>query len=316
MEQQTASQPEISSQETAGLAGSSLSADAEMVRVPAGSFTMGSPASEVDSLLQYYTGVPRDLFLNEIGAHTVVLAPFFIDRFPVSNAQFRRFIAAGGYERQEWWSPVGWRWRVKSGRNAPRFWRWEETELDEHPVVGITWHEADAYARSVKKRLPSEAEWEKAARGIEGWRYPWGNTFELDRCNTADFWLHREIREYNDWYVNFFLRRPWREHAITTPVNSFPRGASSYGALNMGGNVWEWCADWYAADYYVHSPGHNPQGAEYGSEKVCRGGSFGYFGWSARTTDRGHHPPFHYSLGLGMRCAQTENQSLTAQRGE
>ncbi len=306
MEQQAASQPESSSQGSAGFADPFFSDDAEMVRVPAGSFTMGSPASEIDFLLGYYKDIPRDLFLNEIGVHTVTLASFFIDRFPVSNAQFRRFIAAGGYERQEWWSPVGWRWRIKTGRNAPRFWRWEETALDEHPVIGITWYEADAYARSVKKRLPSEAEWEKAARGHEARRYPWGNTFELDRCNTADFWLRREIREYNDWYMNFFLRRPWRERAITTPVNAFAQGASPYGVLNMGGNVWEWCADWYAEDYYLHSPTHNPPGAEYGSEKVCRGGSFGYFGWSARTTDRGHHPPSHASLGLGMRCARDE----------
>lgn len=306
MEKQIASQPEASSPATTGSVDLSLSADAEMVHVPAGSFTMGSPVSEVDSLLQYYTGLTRDLFLNEIGVHTVTLAPFSIDRFPVSNAHFRRFIAAGGYERQEWWSPEGWNWRVKTGRNAPRFWQWEEATLDDHPVVGITWYEADAYARSVKKRLPSEAEWEKTARGVDARRYPWGNTFELDLCNTADFWLHREIREYHDWYVHFFLRRPWREHTITTPVNSFLRGASPYGALNMGGNVWEWCADWYAEDYYAHSPHHNPQGATHSREKVCRGGSFGYFGWSARTTDRGHHPPSHYSLGLGMRCAQDE----------
>lgn len=124
---------------------------------------MGSPASEVDFLLQYYTGITRDLFINEIGVHTVVLAPFYIDRFPVSNAQFRRFIVASGYERQEWWSPAGWHWRTRTGRIAPKFWPREESTLDEHPVIGITWYEADAYARSVKKRLPSEAEWEKAA---------------------------------------------------------------------------------------------------------------------------------------------------------
>lgn len=304
MEQQAARQPQSSLQEATGFADPSLSLVAEMVHVPAGSFIMGSPASEVDSLLQYYTGVPRDLFLNEIGVHTVVLPSFLIDRFPVSNAQFRHFITTGGYERQEWWSPAGWRWRTKTGRNAPRFWRQKETLLDAHPVVGISWYEADAYARSVNKRLPTEAEWEKAARGLEARRYPWGNTFELNRCNTADFWLHREILEYEDWHANFFLRRLWREQVLTTPINSFPQGASPYGVLNMGGNVWEWCADWYATDYYAHSPSDNPQGAEYGSEKVCRGGSFGYFGWSVRATDRGHHPPSHYSLGLGMRCVR------------
>lgn len=264
---------------------------------------MGSPPSEVDFLLHYYTGVPRDLFLNEVGVHTVTLAPFAIDRFPVSNAQFRCFIEDGGYERQEWWIPDGWNWRVKTGRTAPKFWQPGESTLDEHPVVGITWYEADAYARFVKKRLPSEAEWEKAARGLDARRYPWGHVFDLTRCNTADFWLQREVRDYLDWYTHFFLRRPWRERAVTMPVHAFPEGASPYGALNMSGNVWEWCADWYAEDYYASSPCRNPRGVERSSEKVCRGGSFGYFGWAARVTDRGHHTPHHYSLGLGMRCA-------------
>lgn len=278
-------------------------AASEMVYIPAGAFTMGSPAAEVDFLLQYYTGIPRDLFTNEIGAHTVDLAPFYIDRFPVSNAQYSCFIENGGYERQEWWSLAGWEWRIRTGRTAPKLWSQETAVLANHPVIGITWYEADAYARSIKKRLPNEAEWEKAARGCDARRYPWGNTFELGRCNTADFWLQREIRDYHDWYRYFFLCRPWRERVITTPVDAFPHGASPYGVLNMGGNVWEWCADWYAADYYAGAPRSNPQGAETGSEKVCRGGSFGYFGWSPRTTDRGHHPPQHYALGLGMRCA-------------
>lgn len=280
-----------------------LSHAADMVYISAGSFVMGSPASEVEALLRYYTGVPRDLFVNEIGEHEVALNGFFIDRYAVSNAQFRRFIAAGGYERQEWWSSAGWRWRLATRRISPRFWPREELALETHPVVGISWYEADAYARSAGKRLPSEAEWERAARGVDARRYPWGNNFELGRCNSADLWLQREIRDYRDWYAHFFVLRPWRTRTLTTPVDSFPGGASPQGVLNMGGNVWEWCADWYAEDYYARSPRENPRGAGDGSEKLCRGGSFGYFGWSVRTTDRGHHPPDHYALGLGLRCA-------------
>lgn len=276
---------------------------ADMVAIPAGSFLMGSPAAEVEALLRYYSGLSRELFRNEIGAHEVVLGAFLIDRCAVSRAQFRHFIAAGGYERQEWWSPAGWRWRLATGRTSPRFWS-QTTDLDTHPVVGMTWYEAQAYARSVNKRLPSEAEWERAARGPDARRYPWGDHFELGRCNCADYWLEREVRSYRDWYAHFFLQRPWRRRVLTTPVDAFAGGASSAGVLNLGGNVWEWCADWYAEDYYAHSPRKNPQGAEHGSERVCRGGSFGYFGWSVRTTDRGHHPPEHYSLGLGLRCVR------------
>lgn len=294
-------QPSVISQE----AGDGVDAvgSAAMVYIPAGTFLMGSPASEVDALLQYYTGLERDLFRNEIGEHEVRLEAFFIDRCAVTNAQYRHFLAAGGYQRQEWWSPAGWRWRLASGRTSPAFWPRGEPALDQHPVVGITWYEADAYARSLGKRLPSEAEWERAARGTRAWRYPWGNHFELGRCNCADFWLKREIRTYHDWYAHFFLQRPWRRHTLTTPVDAFAAGATCEGVFNMGGNVWEWCADFYAEDYYARSPHANPQGAGQGGERVCRGGSFGYFGWSVRTTDRGHHPPEHYSLGLGLRCA-------------
>jgi formylglycine-generating enzyme required for sulfatase activity len=286
-----------------------------MLWIPPGRFVRGSDRQEVARLLQVYPGVDRRIFLNEIGRQEIFVDGFFLDLYPVTNAQYHGFCTADGYQRAELWSPEGWAWRVAAAVDRSRFAHWPDWQQGEHPVVGLSWYEADAYARWAGKRLPREAEWEKAARGTDGRRYPWGETFELGRCNSADHWLGREVRAHADWDRSFFQKRPWRQRCLTTRPGSFPGGVSPYGVQDMAGNVWEWCADWYDERAYQQAPPDDsiPVPAR-GEEKVCRGGSFGYCGWSVRTTDRGHHRPSHRALGLGLRCAADAGSEHGPQR--
>lgn len=273
--------------------------------MPAGTYTRGSTTHELAWLRSRYRGMSADWFRHEVGAETVWVDAVDVCRVPVTNSQYRLFVSANGYGDERWWSPGGRRWLSTVRRRRPMFWedpRWEEWARDEHPVVGVTWWEADAYARWAGMRLPTEVEWEKAARGTDERRFPWGEEFRQGLCNSADYWLGREITDLADWLESFNGARPWQSRCLTTPVGSFPEGASPYGILDMAGNIWEWCADDYRL--YAGSPyARNGDGVPPG-DKVCRGGSFGYFGFSLRAAERGHHPPWWCSLGIGIRCVR------------
>ena len=194
---------------------------AEMILIPAGEFIMGSPEGEGDA--------------NEHPQHPVFLNAFYIDKYEVTNALYKQFMSA-------------------TGHIAPLFWDDEEYNHPNQPVVRVTWHDAVAYAEWAGKRLPTEAEWEKAARGTDGRIYPWGNEWDSSKCNSG---VSGDGYEY------------------TAPVGSFPAGASPYGVMDMAGNVWEWCADWYDKDYYSsQSSQQNPKGPDSGTYRVLRGGSW------------------------------------------
>ncbi len=218
----------------------------QMVRVPAGPFIMGG--TQADSKAEQ----------DEMGhGDPVVLRTFLIDRTEVSNAMFER---------------------VYPDHRTRR----EDGAGDDDPVVSVTWYEADAYCRAVGLRLPTEAEWEKAARGTDGRVYPWGDTPPTpDRLNS---------RESN-------LKR-------TAPVDAYPKGRSPYGALNMAGNVWEWTADWYDPRYYTVSPARNPLGPKRGQWKVIRGGSYVDSPMDARASNRAATSPSSSSPKIGFRCAR------------
>jgi iron(II)-dependent oxidoreductase len=286
-------------------------ASTAMVWVAGGAAVLGSTPAELDHLVAYYAGAPRAIFEHELGGHRVELDGFFLDRCPVTNAAFAEFMADGGYRRHELWSQDGWSWRSRREITAPAFWSdpaWATWTAADHPVVGVSWYEADAYARWANKRLPTETEWERAARGSDGRRFPWGDRFELGRANTCDQWLGEEVRAVADWRA-FMAARPWRHRCLTTPVGTFAAGGSPAGALDMAGNIWEWCADWYAA--YDPGVARDPRGPAFGRDRICRGGSFAYFGFAARTTDRGHHVPTYRSLGIGLRCARSAEARAT-----
>ena len=175
----------------------------QMVLIPAGEFLMGTSPEEAESLAKQY-GVHPTHFLTESPLRKVDVEAFAIDRFPVTNAQYKRFVDATGHRPPPYWQ----------GRNFPE-------GMADHPVVWVNWHDADAYARWVGLRLPTEAEWEKAARGTDGRQYPWGNQWRPDAVR---------------------LEEPLQPRAqlLTHPVGAYPAGASAYGVLDLCGNVAEW----------------------------------------------------------------------------
>lgn len=269
----------------------------DMAFVPFGMSIMGidkdpskisKVAHEPSSLYKKRMSMPwsKESFHDEGPAHWVLLDSYLIDKYEVSNEQFGRFMKATGHA-------------------APAYWDDPRLNKPNQPVVGVNWFDAKAFCEWQGKRLPSEAEWENAARGPEGYRYPWGNTFEAHRAN----------------YGN-------RESA-TALVDSHPEGISSYGLHHMSGNVFEWVADWYDPNYYQKTP-HPPnaQGPEkpvwlggtgtyvdrltVGQKRVIRGGSWIAAKNSITATHRFWNHPLNnsYGVGLGFRCAMTAPKAV------
>jgi len=213
--------------------------------------------------------------------YRVYLDAFYIDKTEVTNAQYRACVEAGACN-----SPSDTTY-------------YDNADYAQHPVVYVGWDYADTYCRWAGKRLPTEAEWEKTARGTDGRIYPWGN--DLD-CHKGNFDDEQEIDNY---VVSGGLNCDG--HVQTAPVGSFPAGASPYGALDMAGNVWEWVADQYSSDYYGHSPSRNPQGPDSGAKKVLRGGSWNNIEWKFRSAHRDGYHPMDISVfddNIGFRCAR------------
>jgi len=204
---------------------------------------MGSTKQDIEKLLALDQHIEVERLNNEIPQREVYLNAYYIDKYPVTNAKYKIFIESGGYTQQVYWSDAGWNYIMES---KPL----ENNELDDVlngepdcPTVNVSWYEVEAFSKWSRKRLPTEAEWEKAARGKDGGIYPWGNEFDKTRLNCAE----AKIKE-------------------TTPVNKYPQGQSVYGCFDMAGNVWEWTADWYDSKYYQHAPNKDPQGPNVAEE--------------------------------------------------
>lgn len=287
-----------------------VSADAGkdgMIVLTGGMFLMGSDNVE---------GFPQD---GEGPMHSVTLAPFYIDACTVTNAGFRNFVQDTGYRTDA--ERYGWSFvfhhfvqpafRSKNDsvvRDAPWWWKvngayWAapegegsdvENRLD-HPVVHISWQDAVAYSAWAGKRLPTEAEWEHAARGgLVQKRYPWGDTL-----------LVNGEHQCNIWQGPFpSLNRASDGFAGTAPVQAFKPNA--YGLFNVSGNVWEWCADWFSPHYYRNGSHDNPKGPAKGSAKVIRGGSYlchkSYCN-RYRVAARSSNTPDSSTGHMGFRCA-------------
>lgn len=219
--------------------------------------------------------VPKGPFLyGDSRMHRSIEHDYWIDQYPVTNENYREFILAGGYQNRQNWSDYGWKWRVRNDIACPEYWNDSSRNKPAHPVVGVSYYEAEAYAKWAGKRLPTEQEWEKAARGEDGRQYPWGEDFIGNMCN-------------GDKHIFFSFG------GHTSPVNQYPHGVSPYGCYDMVGNVSEWCASWY---FEMLGP------------RVIRGGSWNNKPTNLRTSSRYKFTPDTRLEVLGFRLVKDINE--------
>ncbi len=237
----------------------------EMILIPSGTFTMGSDNRAPD----------------EKPAHKVYLKSYYISKYEVTNAEYYEFWMSLQNKKD-----AAARHTPENFSHDPHIGTWPDraTEHPNHPVVGVSWHDAKAYAEWKEMRLPTEAEWEKAARGYTDRIFPWGNALEL-YANTG---------EKNDGYENRL-----------SPVGKYPKGKSFFGVMDMAGNVCEWTADWYSDVYYYHSAKQNPTGPSAGCWRVVRGGSWIDKIARCSTTFRFYLYPSLKTSFVGFRIAKT-----------
>ena len=238
----------------------------EMILVPPGEFRMGTAGYK---------------WRSEFPEHTVLLDAYMIDKTEVTIKQYKLFLdymtATGNHSRCSE-DELGF---FPDGKDhTPEQWDIQLAWMKyDWPVTNIDWYDAYAFCAWCGKRLPTEAEWEKAARGEDGLLYPWGNRWNESKCNNVKNSGHKK-----------------------KPVGSFPDGASPYGLLDMAGNVWEWCLDWFQSDYYSVSPGKDPRGPSSGEERVLRGGCFANESEKLRTVMRQSLSPGTRTNSVGFRC--------------
>jgi formylglycine-generating enzyme required for sulfatase activity len=244
---------------------------AELIFVPSGEFTMG-----MDPDLD-----PNQFWGAEAPSHKVYLNSYYIYRTEVTNAMYQACVAAKACPRPE----------ANNSRTRENY--FENPEYSNHPVILVSWIGALSYCQWADARLPTEAEWEKAARGEDGRYFPWGNDpLTGSLANFCDETCPASEKEFElgDGYQD------------TAPVGSYPAGASPYGALDMAGNVWEWASDFFDPDYYRSSPSENPLGPGSGSRRVIRGGSWFNPASGIRTVARASEKPDMALDTIGFRC--------------
>ncbi|MFO0773401.1 MAG: SUMF1/EgtB/PvdO family nonheme iron enzyme [Nitrospiraceae bacterium] len=262
----------------------------DMVTVPAGEFLMGSP-------------IGSDGFPDEAPLRRVWLSSFRLDRFEVTNEAYARFVHETGHRIPENTRPQATLWTDWHAIVA----------IARHPVVNVSWEDAVAFCRWRGARLPTEAEWEKAARGPNGRIYPWGDEWDRMKANSASYWAERTLHfdsgaEWEAFWITGDGARIAREKGIrgevlTMPVGSFPDGVSPYGIHDLAGNVAEWVADWHDPNYYRSAPLHDPPGSTRGAVKAMRGGSWLKPFKSLRGADRDWGLMDSRPSGTGFRCA-------------
>ncbi|MDW8328325.1 MAG: SUMF1/EgtB/PvdO family nonheme iron enzyme, partial [Anaerolineales bacterium] len=245
---------------------------AALVYVPAGEFLMGSDAS----FDPYIWGA-------ETPMRAVFVDAFWIYQTEVTNAQYAACVQAGACNRP------------REAASISRETYFGNPEFDTYPVVQVSWYQAEAYCRWAGASLPTEAQWEKAARGEDGRLFPWGNQFPdgsfANLCDESCTNFSMRVAGVNDGYSD------------TAPVASYPTGQSPYGALDMAGNVWEWVADWFDPGYYGSAPSINPAGPASGERKGMRGGSWFNGVDGVRTVVRSSRRPDDTLFALGFRCS-------------
>jgi len=241
--------------------------ESEMVFIPQGEFQMGC-----DPLHNGGFSCPVD----ELPLHPVMVGDYFIDRVEVTNAQYALCVKDGKCELPK---------NTASESHASYY---DNPSFADYPVIYVTWSDADAYCKWAGKRLPTEAEWEKAARGTSVKAYPWGDN--EPSCTLANV--------FNPATGGACL-------GDTQKAGSYPDGKSQFGVLDMAGNVFEWVNDWYSDTYYANSASDNPTGPTEGTYKVLRGGGWSSNGVFLRTASRSYDPDFNNTKDTGFRCASS-----------
>jgi len=237
-----------------------------LIYIPAGSFQMGS--TETNEGADY----------DEMPQHPVFLDAFWMDQTVVTNDMYARFLNERGNQSE---SRSTW---LDAGDDDALIYRQDDIWMaldgyENYPAVEVTWFGAQAYCQWARRRLPTEAEWEKAARDDDGRAYPWGDKISCEKAQYANC------------------------GGGLLPVDSKPAGASPYGVLGLSGNTWEWVSDWYADDYYGFSPTKNPEGPTEGETRVLRGASWEYDWKHLRAANRRHNGPAVSMHDYGFRCA-------------
>ncbi|MCY2987741.1 MAG: SUMF1/EgtB/PvdO family nonheme iron enzyme [Planctomycetota bacterium] len=245
------------------------------IEIPAGEFWMG--AQKKDPQQRNFDSEAYDDQWDESPVHAVPLETFQIARYPITVGQFQQFFDHGGYEQPRWWDSA-----VFGQFKEPNDWD-KQLPFPSRPVTGVSWHEASAFAAWLGCRLPTEAEWERAARGTDGRKYPWGS------------------EPANETRLNFAGKI-----GHVTPVGIYPLGNTPEEISELAGNVWEWCADWYGK--YEDAIEHNPRGPDKGSARVLRGGSWRYHARDCRSACRSRRDPGVRSQRFGFRVAAVQSR--------
>jgi len=267
-----------------------------LILIPAGTFTMGATAEQQEDFIRFPGSaqwIDRTAPLVESSgpAHEVNLDSFYIFKFDVTNAQYQAFVRATGHQNS--------RNSNNTRYNGPN-----------QPVTGVTWNDARSFCAWAGAQLPTEAQWEKAARGTEGFIYPWGNVWDATKLRSMDGIAHRvfaSIEDWQAWRATNQSSSEFQAEARPADAGSYPKGASPYGVMDMAGNVWEWVADWYDPSYYKNSPNDNPKGPSFGDYRVLRGGAWdtpriANFTWYRET----FMPPSGAGNVTGFRCVTGE----------
>jgi formylglycine-generating enzyme required for sulfatase activity len=245
-----------------------------MLLIPAGKFLMG------DSTIR----TREQIEMADNKGHWVFIDSFYIDKYEVTNNEFKAFVESYAYYKQEFWSELGWTYISVNNINAPAFWDDPDIGFDHpnKPVIGVSFFEAEAYAKWAGKRLPTEAEWEYSAKGTDYRKYPWGNL------------------EPNCKHANYLGCSNYTED-----VGSHPMGNSPFGVSDMSGNVFEWVQDYYYKEYYQLEE-NNPSGLAFPSQyRVARGGSYKHSENNMVTYNRNRFRATYFDKFIGFRCAKS-----------
>ncbi|TAJ28041.1 MAG: formylglycine-generating enzyme family protein [Nitrospirae bacterium] len=284
---------------------------APMVLIPSGEFWMGSTPDQVDRVVkecEVTTGndaaTCQGWFQNEMPRHRVALNAFYLDSYEVTNRLFEKFVQATGYKTMAELKGMAKAWVEGEGLQVVKGANWRQPQggqtstqpqQSDHPVVSVSWSDADAYCRWAGKRLPTEAEWEYAARAGTQTRFWWGNGIPASRRlgNFADESAKHLVGGIVSGYDDGYIR--------TAPVGSYERNA--WGLYDVIGNVGEWTADWYGGNY-IRTPEQNPKGPSSGQFRVIRGGSWANGRLRIRSANRDWDTPTYRYDSIGFRCAR------------